>query len=74
MPAGSGRDSANETLWPGTDQIFPVCRQQRLPNQIIVFGITVLDQCTLHGFFVGISGNIDLFHGTGIQSGVIHDR
>ena len=73
MTSCSGRHCTDQTLGAGTDQIFPVGSQQRFPNQVIVFGIPVLDQSPLHGFFMGIRGNVDLVHGSGIQTGIIHD-
>ena len=47
--------------------------EKRFLHQIVIFGVAVLDQCTLHGLFVGIGRYIDLVHGPGIQTGVIHD-
>ena len=69
---GSGGYGSDETLGAGTDEILPVGFQQCFPDKVIVFWIAVLDQCPLHGLFVRISGNIDLFHGPGIQTGVVH--
>ena len=56
----------------GTNEVLPVGFQQSLPNQVVVFGIAVLDQCPLHGLFVGVGGDIDLFHSTGVQAGIVH--
>ena len=73
MTACSGRYGTDQAFGAGADEIFPVGSNQGFPHQIIVFGIAVLDQCPLHGLFVGIRGNIDLVHGSGIQAGIVHD-
>ena len=73
IAAASGRNSPNQALGAGTDQILPVGLDQRLFHQIIVFGIPVLDQRPLHGLLMGVRGDIDLLHGPGVQAGVVHD-
>ena len=46
---------------------------QRFPHQVVILGIAVLDQRPLHGLLMGIGRDIDLVHGPGIQTGVVHD-
>ena len=46
------RDGTDQTLGAGTDEIFPVSSQQGLANQIIILGVPVLNQCTLHCLFM----------------------
>ena len=74
MGDGAGRDSAYQTFGSGTYQIFPMGFQQSLMNQIIVLGIAILDQRPLHGLFMGIRGYIYPFHGSGIQTCIVHHR
>ena len=68
-----GRYGPDQALGPGADQILPVGFQQRFFHQIVVLGVPVLDQRPLHGFFVGVRGDVDLLHGPGVQAGIVHD-
>ena len=68
------RYSPDQALRTRTDQILPVGFQQSFTNEIVIFGVSVLDQRPLHSLFVWVSGNIDLIHGARVQSGVIHNR
>ena len=74
MLLGSGRDGPNQTLGTGADQILPVRLQQSLSDKVVVFGIAILNQRPLHSLLVGVSGDIDPFHCTGVQPGVVHHR
>ena len=70
----TGRHSPDQAFWPGTDQIFPVCLNESFLYQVIVLGITILDQCTLHSLLVRVCGNIYPIHGSRIQACVVHHR
>ena len=48
--------------------------EQSFPDEIVILWIAVLDQRPLHGFFVGVSGDIYLVHGAGVKPGVVHNR
>ena len=74
MDGSSGRYGANQTFWPGANQVLPMGGEQRLPHQVVVLGIPVLNQSPLHGLFVGVRGDVHLLHGSGVQPGVIHHR
>ena len=43
-------------------------------HQVVVLGVPILDQRTLHGLFMGIGGNIHRLHGSGVQPCIIHHR
>ena len=55
-----------------SDQIRAMRRLQRFPDEVVIFWIPVLDQCPLHGFFMGISRYINRFHCPWIQPRIIH--
>ena len=46
---------------------------QRFPHEGVVFRVAVLNQRPLHGFFVGIGGDVDTLHGAGVKAGAVHD-
>ena len=46
---------------------------QRFPHEGVVFRVAVLDQRPLHGFFVGVGGDVDPLHGAGVKAGAVHD-
>ena len=70
LPGGNG---SYQALWAGADQVLPVGFDQSFFYQIIIFGVSVLDQCPLHGFLMGIGGYIHLVHCPGVKTCVVHD-
>ena len=65
----SGRD---QVLASEADQVFAVAFQERFFYQIVILRIPILDQRTLHGFFMRIRRDIYLLHGDRVESGVVH--
>ena len=70
----AGGNCPNQALRRGSDQILSVGLQKRFTDQIIVLGIAILDQRSLHSLLMGVCGHIDLFHSPGIKSRVVHHR
>ena len=53
-------------------QIHTVCDSQCFHDQIIIFRVPVLDQCSLHCFFMRILRHIHRLHRPRIYTGIIH--
>ena len=63
----------DQAFFSKSNQILPACLKQSFPDQIMVFGVFVLDQGPLHIFFMGISAHINLIPRYGIYSRIVHD-
>ena len=42
-------------------------------HQVVVLGIAVLDERTLHGLFLGVARHVDGLHGARVEARVVHD-
>ena len=62
----------NQAFFPGPDEIFPVASAQGFPDQGEILRTAELQECPLHGLFMGIPGNIDVLAGSGIHAGIEH--
>ena len=54
------------------DQIAAAGLFQRLAHQLVVLGLTILDERTLHGLLVRVACHVDRLHGAWVHAGVVH--
>lgn len=55
-----------------SDEIASACLDERRTNHSIMFGLKILEQRTLLGFFLCCPRNIHRLHGIRIESGIEH--
>ena len=67
------RIGPDEALLAKADQVLPPRLFQGLPDEGVILRVPVLDEGPLHGFFMGVGGDIHWLHGPGIQAGIVHD-
>ena len=73
--AGSPSSAAvrsDQAFRTGSDQVFPVCFDERFFYQFIVGRILILYQCSLHCLFMRVVSDMYLLHRQRVDSGVIH--
>ena len=54
------------------DQIAAAGLLQRLTYQLVVLGLAILDERTLHGLLVRVARHVDRLHGARVHAGVVH--
>lgn len=63
---------AHKAVFAVSDEIVPVCFVKRLAHGVGVIRHEVLQKRALHGFFLRVGGNIDLFKSIWVKPGVEH--
>lgn len=64
----------DKAVFVKSDQIRSAGFGQSLMNKLIILRIAVLYQCSLHGFFMGISTHVHRLHVPWIQPRIVHHR
>ena len=64
----------NQAMLGVADQIAAASLFQRLAHELVVLGLAILDERTLHGLLVRVARHVDRLHGARIHAGVVHAR